>query len=131
MKQWKVLLLRPDYAAATFGHDTYCAHILAETPKEALWEARQDAIKTDGTSVPEDYYCLSCTEGWTRDYSDGDGGVTGPLSCHEALRRLVNFLESDPDRYQGDDDGVFRGLMEDAQRTLNNEEQNEHKLSRA
>jgi hypothetical protein len=29
------------------------------------------------------------------------------ISCKEALRRLVNYLESDPDLLVGDDDGAL------------------------
>ena len=78
---WTVLLLRPDYRAATFGHDTLCLH-LVQGPEdcsvqnlipEALplgvddWNPRDDD--------PADWYILSCIKGHHEDYIDGQGGV--------------------------------------------------------
>lgn len=36
----------------------------------------------------------------------------------EPLRRLVNYLESDPDLYEGDDDGTLRRLIDAARKEL-------------
>lgn len=36
---------------------------------------------------------------------------TERIDAREALRRLVNYLEADPDLYEGDDDGTLRRLM--------------------
>ena len=49
MKKWTVLLLRPDYLAEIFGHDTFRAFVEAETPAEALAEllARQPRPEAD------------------------------------------------------------------------------------
>ena len=76
MKKWTVLLLRPDYLAATFGHDTFCAHVYGKTSAEALAAARNEAIAADHTtSGAEDYYCLLCIRGHHKSYVDGCGGV--------------------------------------------------------
>lgn len=75
--EWTILLLRPDYAAATYGQDTYLSHITAPTAAKALELAREDACRTDenGPECREDYYCLFCTPGAHIDLSDGNGGV--------------------------------------------------------
>lgn len=75
--EWTVLLLRPDYAAATYGQDTYLDHITAPTAAKALALARKNACRADenGPECREDYYCLFCTHGKHIDLSDGNGGV--------------------------------------------------------
>jgi len=76
MKKWTVLLLRPDYLAATFGHDTFCAFVEAETPAQALVAARNAAIVADeNPDGAADYYCLLCIRGFHQSYEDGYGGV--------------------------------------------------------
>ena len=40
------------------------------------------------------------------------------VSCREALRRLVNYLEADPDLYDGDDDGALGRVMYTAKLAL-------------
>jgi hypothetical protein len=40
------------------------------------------------------------------------------LSCEEALRSLVNYLEADPDLYDGDDDGALGRVMYSAKLAL-------------
>jgi hypothetical protein len=72
---YTVLLLRPDYAAATFGHDTFLAHVTGENVGAALTAARRAACKADETSEPEDYYCLFCAKGHMDDLTDGSGSV--------------------------------------------------------
>ena len=79
-EKWTVLLLRPDYASDVFGHDTFCAHVTADSPGEALRAARETACKADDTDRPEDYYCLLCVKGWVVDWQDGRGGVV----CRES-----------------------------------------------
>lgn len=74
-KPYTVLLLRPDYIAATFGHDTFCAHVRAPNPREALVAARVAACEADVTDYPCDYYCLLCADGHITDYQDGEGEV--------------------------------------------------------
>jgi hypothetical protein len=76
-KPYTILLLRPDYVAATFGHDTFCAHVKGKTREAALAEARAAACAADGQDTPDDYYCLFCTDGHVVDYQDGAGGVCG------------------------------------------------------
>ena len=78
MKPYTILLLRPDYVAATFGHDTFCAHVEGPTADAALAEARAAACEADEQETPEDYYCLFCTDGHVKDYQDGAGGVCTP-----------------------------------------------------
>ena len=78
MKPYTVLLLRPDYVANTFGHDTFCVHTVAASTVAALTAARAAACETDEQDVPEDYYCLFCTDGHVVDYQDGAGGVHAP-----------------------------------------------------
>jgi hypothetical protein len=75
--EWTILLLRPDYTAATYGHDTYLCHITAPTAAKALALAREDACRADenGPECLEDYYCLFCTHGKHIDLCDGNGGV--------------------------------------------------------
>jgi hypothetical protein len=80
-KQWTVLLLRPDFVASEFGHDTYCTHVEAKTPSEALRISQEEACITDELDVAQDrdsYYCLFCVEGHVHDYTDGSGGVVDP-----------------------------------------------------
>lgn len=77
LRNYTVLLLRPDYVASYFGHDTFCARVKALTAAEALVLAQQEACRTDEicTLNRDDYYCLSCTVGWRKDFVDGGGGV--------------------------------------------------------
>lgn len=82
--KWTVLLLRPDYAADTFGHDTFLDRVMARTPAEALRIAQANACHTDNTDVPEDYFCLLCSHGHLQDLSDRGGGVgveIGDITC--------------------------------------------------
>lgn len=45
LKAWSVLLLYPDNIT---GYDTYYDHVLAFSPKDAAYEARERAIRQDG-----------------------------------------------------------------------------------
>jgi len=76
MKPYTILLLRPDYIASTFGHDTFCTHVEGETATDALIAARKAACEADKSDRPEDYYCLFCTDGHVIDHQDGAGGVS-------------------------------------------------------
>lgn len=76
-KPYTVLLLRPDYVAETFGHDTFCTHVMGETPASALIAARKEACSADESDNPEDYHCLFCVDGHVLGYQDGMGGVFG------------------------------------------------------
>lgn len=76
MKKWTVLLLRPDYLAEIFGHDTFRAFVEAETPAEALAAARNEVIVADqNPGWAADYYCLLCIRGHHKSYVDGAGEV--------------------------------------------------------
>ena len=60
---WTVLLLRPDYVAEDFGHDTLTLHVKAVTEACAAEAAWKRAGGLDGTGEPADYYCLFCARG--------------------------------------------------------------------
>ena len=60
---WTVLLLRPDYVAEDFGHDTLTLHVKAVTETCAVKAARKRACELDGTDEPVAYYCLFCARG--------------------------------------------------------------------
>jgi hypothetical protein len=62
-RDWTVLLLRPDYAAEDFGHNTLTLHVKAVTEGRAVEAARKRARELDGTDEPVDYYCLFCARG--------------------------------------------------------------------
>ncbi len=67
MNNYTVLLLRPDYIAAEFGHDTYLAHMQATSVEIACKLAQMDAFETDvaqddradfGDDASDDYHVL-------------------------------------------------------------------------
>lgn len=69
-----VLILRPDYVASDFGHDTYLAHVDAVSPERAEEEARMEAWVADqspqdeeGVGEPEDYHVLCVFPGHLSD----------------------------------------------------------------
>ena len=84
MNHYTVLLLRPDYLADEFGHDTYLAHVTANGATEAMEMAQLEAALGDaeGWSLeeimeeggsPNDYHVLFATIGHLRDMSrDGE-----------------------------------------------------------
>jgi hypothetical protein len=78
MKKWTVLLLRPDYVANNYGQDTYSVRVSAKSPRKAVMQACLDAAAVDEVPGAQagDYFCLSCIEGWHREYADLDGDVT-------------------------------------------------------
>ncbi len=69
MKNFSVLLLRPDYATDSYGTDTYFAWVTAEDPRAAVAEARREVFKVDFGEVAdcnnqdEDYAILAVLEG--------------------------------------------------------------------
>ena len=69
MKNYTVLLLRPDHVADGFGQDTYLTHVSAETPEAAVGLARQEVVELDGLEHgrPDEYYPLITLEGWHDD----------------------------------------------------------------
>lgn len=72
---WTVLLLKPDYAADEFGHDTLELHVEAVTEACAVKAARKLAREIDETGEPEDYYCLFCARGVVHNLAyDGEVG---------------------------------------------------------
>lgn len=71
MKQYTVLLLRPDYIAKPYGQDTYMAHVFADWPDDAI-EAAQIEVwtKDHGDDAGEswtDYNVLLIIEGHHKD----------------------------------------------------------------
>lgn len=59
MIPFTVLLLYPDYAADTFGQDTYLAYVHAVDAEEAVTKARDQVRVAD--QDPFDFHCLfSC-----------------------------------------------------------------------
>jgi hypothetical protein len=85
--KYTVLLLRPDYVASEYGHDTLLLCVDAQDPREAVEAARNDAqrIESYGGDVveTEDYWCLLCCRGEVMDYSDGRGSAVGKLVTPE------------------------------------------------
>jgi hypothetical protein len=71
MKPFTVLLLYPDYAAETFGHDTWMAHARARNSKDADLRARRDAsnaIANQPLAIEhEDWHTLAVFEGHLED----------------------------------------------------------------
>ena len=80
MKQYTVLLLRPDYIADNFGQDTFCAHVVAPTVYSAQRAAQREAIVTDSDSGNpheeyvrqhmDDYAVLFVAEGHINDLKE-------------------------------------------------------------
>lgn len=69
LNKYSVLLLRPDYIACTFGHDTYYTHVVARNAKMAVRAARRDVCEADGqaTGAAIDYYVLLVLAGHRKD----------------------------------------------------------------
>ena len=73
-----ILLLRPDYMAATYGHDTYLAHVFAEDYPRAIDAARDEVAKADNLVVTpddevlkRDYHVLFACNGHIEDIGMG------------------------------------------------------------
>lgn len=75
MSNYTVLLLRPDYIADVFGHDTYLAHVVANGVELAMAAGQEEAAFADveeGCEVtPDDYHVLFTTIGHHEDLSVG------------------------------------------------------------
>lgn len=63
MRKFTVLLLYPDYLAETFGHDTYLAHVAAETVADAIATAQDMARAGRDNDEASDFFPLLCIEG--------------------------------------------------------------------
>lgn len=65
MKKWTVILLYPDYAAETYGHDTFMTSVEAEDPEGAVREARDEACDAleERPDNPEDFFVVAVIEG--------------------------------------------------------------------
>jgi hypothetical protein len=72
MKDYTVLLLRPDYMADEFGKDTYMAYVSAKSVAEAQEAAQHEAYKADDCCGGwEDYAVLLVIAGNHRDIKEG------------------------------------------------------------
>lgn len=70
MKAYTVILLYPDYLAATFGQDTFMSHCRAQNPATAIRIVQEQAGKKAGIrdgSADEDFYCIACIAGHHND----------------------------------------------------------------
>jgi len=65
MNKYTVILLRPDYIADTFGHDTYIAHVTASDADNAVLSAQLDVFGADGERADDrrDYHPLAVFRG--------------------------------------------------------------------
>ena len=65
MKPYTVILLCPDYATSSYGSDTCCLHVNANSPRAALAEARANIIEGDDNegAEPADYFCVAVFDG--------------------------------------------------------------------
>jgi len=65
--RFTVLLLYPDYLAATFGHETYLAHVLAHTALDAIRIAQRDRFIRAREGHASDWHPLACFRGHVHD----------------------------------------------------------------
>jgi len=81
LSAYTVLLLRPDYVADTFGHDTFCAHVEAPNVSAAQAAAQREAVVADSdagerlhegyiTREMDNYHVLFVTEGHVQNISE-------------------------------------------------------------
>lgn len=65
LRPYSVLLLYPDYACETFGHDTYYAFVEARDPIEAVKIAQRQAVAAQQCLVfpPDEFHPLLVTQG--------------------------------------------------------------------
>ena len=64
---YTVILLLPDDVAHTFGQDTYCRHIIAPSPAQAIEAAQRECAAQDDHDDPDAYFVIACFEGSLRD----------------------------------------------------------------
>ena len=74
MEKFSVLLLYPDYYAASFGQETYYAFVEAESPDRAIALAQQQCFngRTEAIDNLEDLYPLLVTKGYNLDVQRGN-----------------------------------------------------------
>lgn len=78
MKNYTVLVLRPDYLADPYGEDTYMAHVAAEEVSEAQHLACKEANLVDTPVLSSDhdpdsagdYFVLAVFEGHLADLKE-------------------------------------------------------------
>ena len=65
MRRYSVLLLVPDYAADTFGHDVFYTYVTGGSPREAIAAAQRKAVDTHAykDAQPGDFHPLLVTLG--------------------------------------------------------------------
>lgn len=74
--KYSVLLLYPDYAAESYGQDTFYDLVEADTPSEAVAKARRNVIESNpemDIEHPGDFFLLLLVEGHHMALSDGCG----------------------------------------------------------
>uniref|UniRef100_A0A6M3XLK9 Uncharacterized protein n=1 Tax=viral metagenome TaxID=1070528 RepID=A0A6M3XLK9_9ZZZZ len=66
---YTVLLLYPDYIADEFGKETYLAHVMAQSAREAVTQAQENALVDNGRTNedPEDFHVLLTICGYWND----------------------------------------------------------------
>lgn len=70
ISDYTVLLLVPDYVATEFGHETYLAHVAADTPAKALVKAQWLAANAIHDVGPDDFHVLFMCRGHADDIKD-------------------------------------------------------------
>lgn len=64
LKPYTVILLYPDYAADSFGHDTYIDCVQAQSAEKAAQRCKQQAYEAnDDIEEPDDFHCLAVIRG--------------------------------------------------------------------
>ena len=67
MPRYTVILLLPDDIAHNYGQDSYCRHIIAPSPAQAIEIAQRDCAAIDDHDDPDAYFVIACFEGSLRD----------------------------------------------------------------
>lgn len=67
MKDYSVLLLYPDYLAASYGQETYLAHVTAPSAFEATELAKEQVTEDNEDGDPDDFFVLLVCEGHIED----------------------------------------------------------------
>lgn len=70
MPLYSVLLLTPDYAAETYGQETFFTHVEADRALDAVIAAQAEAVDQNVSDGSEsDWYPLLVLPGWHNDLS--------------------------------------------------------------
>jgi hypothetical protein len=77
-KHYSVLLLYPDYLAIQYGEETYFIRVTADTPRQAVYLARLEAmVDNPDCQSSEDFAVLLLLEGWVNPIYGWLHDVTG------------------------------------------------------